>query len=79
MDFNLSGGQKPKIQVNIMDSPEIRWEACDCPYFRKVTVIKKISKLLTGSADDQLVPMETYCCDKCGNINKDFDLLNNEE
>ena len=79
MDFNLSGGQKPKIQVNIMDSPEIRCEACDCPYFRKVTVIKKISKLLTGSADDQLVPMETYCCDKCGHINKDFDLLGNDE
>ena len=41
MDFNLSGGQKPKLQVNLMDSPEITCEACNSPYFRKVTIIKK--------------------------------------
>ena len=79
MDFNLSGGQKPKLQVNLMDSPEITCEACNSPYFRKVTIIKKISKLLTGSTEDQLVPMETYSCDRCGHINKDFDLLSNDE
>ena len=47
--------------------------------FEKVTIIKKISKLLTGSTEDQLVPMETYSCDRCGHINKDFDLLSNDE
>jgi predicted nucleic acid-binding Zn ribbon protein len=77
MQLNNLGKQKPQIQVNLMDSPELRCEACDCPYFRKVTVIKKISKLLTGSPEDQLVPMETYCCDKCGHINEDFDILGN--
>jgi len=43
-----------------------------------VTIIKKISKLLTGSPEDQLVPMETYVCAKCGYMNKEFDIVGDE-
>jgi hypothetical protein len=44
-----------------------------------VTIIKKVSKLLTGSPTDEMVPMETYVCTECSHINKDFDITGNEE
>jgi hypothetical protein len=34
--------------------------------------------LLTGSPEDQLVPMETYVCAKCGHMNKEFDIVGDE-
>lgn len=36
-------------------------------------MFKKVSKLMTGSAEDSLVPFPSYKCDKCGNINQEFD------
>ncbi len=74
--MDLSGGKQ--IQVNVMDSPNIKCEKCENIFFEKVTIIKKISKLLTGSPDDQLVPMETYVCRECGHMNEEFDILGDE-
>ena len=74
--MDLSGGKQ--IQVNVMDSPNIKCEKCENIFFEKVTIIKKISKLLTGSPEDQLVPMETYVCAKCGHMNEEFDILGDD-
>ena len=71
--MELTGGKQ--IQVNVMDSPNIKCEECGKIFFEKVVVIKKISKLLTGSIEDQLVPMETYACKSCGHMNEEFDIL----
>jgi len=64
------GGQQ--IQVNVKDAINVECENCENIFFDRVTVIKKISKLLVGTTEDQYVPMETYKCTECGNINKDF-------
>jgi len=64
------GGQQ--IQVNVKDAVNVECENCENIFFDRVTVIKKISKLLVGTTEDQYVPMETYKCTECGNINKDF-------
>jgi len=64
------GGQQ--IKVNVADQPNVECENCKNIFFDKVTIIKKISKLLVGTPDDQLVPMETYKCAECGHINKEF-------
>lgn len=74
--MDISGGKK--IQVNVMESPNVKCEKCENIFFEKVTIIKKVSKLLTGSAEDQLIPMETYVCAKCGHMNEEFDILGDE-
>jgi len=74
MDLTNLGQGSQQIQVNVADSPNVECENCKNIFFDKVTVIKKISKLLVGTPDDQLVPMETYKCTECGNINEDFKL-----
>mgnify|MGYP001129281351 FL=1 len=74
--MDLSGDNK--IQVNVMDSPNVKCEKCEDIFFEKVTIIKKISKLLTGSMEDQLVPMETYVCRGCGHMNEEFNILGDE-
>ena len=74
MDLSNLGQGGQQVKVNVADQPNVECENCKNIFFDKVTVIKKISKLLVGTPDDQLVPMETYKCTECGNINKEFKL-----
>ena len=74
MDLSNLGQGGQQVKVNVADQPTVECENCKNIFFDKVTVIKKISKLLVGTPDDQLVPMETYKCTECGNINEDFKL-----
>jgi predicted nucleic acid-binding Zn ribbon protein len=69
---NIGNGNGQQVKVNVADQPNVECEECGCIHFDKITVIKKISKLLVGTPEDQLVPMETYKCADCGHINKDF-------
>jgi len=64
-----------KMQINLREQPTVVCEECGSDRFREVTFIKKVSKLMTGSPKDTIVPFPTYCCDKCGYINKDFDVF----
>lgn len=74
MDLSNLGQGGQQVKLNVADSPNVECENCENIFFDKVTVIKKISKLLVGTAEDQYVPMETYKCTECGNINEDFKL-----
>jgi len=68
-----------KPQISLKDQPTVTCEKCGGTHFKEITLIKKVSRLLTGSPNDTLVPFPTYKCDDCGHMNKDFDLFNNEE
>jgi predicted nucleic acid-binding Zn ribbon protein len=64
---------KPKI--NLKEQPTVECEKCHSKYFKEVVMLKKISKILTGSPEDTIVPFPTYMCNECGNINSDFELF----
>jgi len=64
---------KPKI--NLKEQPTIVCEECGNIYFKEVVLIKKVSKIMTGSSDDTLVPFPTYMCEKCGHVNSEFRLF----
>jgi len=68
---------KPK--VNLKDSETISCEKCGSIYFREVIYIKKVSKLLTGSPEDTIVPFPIYKCDSCGHVNKGFNPFESED
>ena len=61
---------KPKIDLK--KQPTVECENCKSIFFKEVTLIKKVSKLLTGSSEDTLVPFPTYMCNECGHVNEDF-------
>ena len=64
---------QPKI--NLKEQPTVVCESCGSEYFKEVTMLKKVSRLLTGGTDDTLVPFPTYMCNSCGHVNKDFRLF----
>ena len=62
--------ERPKI--NLRDCPTIKCESCGSIYFREVIYLKKVSKIMTGDAEDTTVPFPIYKCDDCGYINEGF-------
>jgi uncharacterized Zn finger protein len=67
-----------KQKINLKEQPTISCESCGSIYFKEVTLIKKVSKILTGSSEDTLVPFPTYMCEKCGHVNSDFRLFDED-
>jgi uncharacterized Zn finger protein len=61
--------------IDLKKQPTLTCEKCDSMYFKEVTLIKKVSKLLLGTPNDTLVPFPTYMCNDCGHVNEDFRLF----
>lgn len=61
---------RPKIDLK--QQPTVTCEDCGGIYFKEVTMLKKVPKLLTGSPEDVVVPFPTYMCNNCGFINQEF-------
>jgi hypothetical protein len=64
---------KPKIDLK--QQPTVVCEKCESKFFKEVVLIKKVSKLMTGSNEDTLVPFPSYMCNNCGHVNPDFELF----
>jgi len=65
---------RPKIDLRTQET--VKCEKCESKFFKEVTMLKKVPKLLTGSQEDTIVPFPTYVCNECGHVNKDFELFN---
>jgi len=51
---------------------DIKCENCECLVFEEKIIIKKISKFITGSAQDSIAPMPVFACASCNHINEMF-------
>lgn len=62
-------------KINLKEQPTVECEECKSKFFKEVVLIKKVSKILTGSGEDTLVPFPTYICNNCGHVNAEFELF----
>ena len=78
--IGMSGKQPPKgpkrtepgLQLNPKDLKDIVCEQCGSKYFRQVQGFKRLSALISPNGKEQIVPVPTFRCDDCGNINDEF-------
>ena len=68
---NPQGGQQ-KLNINLADAPYIECESCNGTIFEEKMMIKKVSKFMTGGAQDSIVPIPVVICAKCVHINELF-------
>lgn len=64
ININLS-----KTTPMVCDDPE-----CKNEIFMPAMKFRKVSKLLTGSKEDQIIPVQVFLCTSCGQIPKGFDI-----
>lgn len=78
MNKNNFKDGKAGQSINIDLSKSIAYvcdnEECGNDVFMPAMKFRKVSKLVTGSKEDTLIPVQVFMCTSCGNINKEFEL-----
>lgn len=54
-------------KVNIAQAP---WQECECGgmTFKTVSMVKRLSALMSPDGKEHLIPVEVYICDKCNKV-----------
>lgn len=69
----MNNNQKPvQLKVSLDRTTPVVCEECGSLAFQEALMLRKVSKFLTGDAQDGIIPISTFVCSKCGHINADF-------
>lgn len=60
-----------QIPVPLNQTTEIRCSNCNGIFFNLVYTVRKISKIITLTPDDQIIPIPVFVCNECGEVLKD--------
>jgi len=64
---------QPRMNVDLSNALDVVCEECGCKTFREVAFVKKVSALVSPTGKEAIVPVGTFACSQCGNVNKEFD------
>ena len=66
--------EQKQLQVKVDLTKTTAWLCDECGHnvFNAGLLLRKVSRFLSGDAQDGMAPVQTFYCVKCGNVNKDF-------
>ena len=64
--------QPVQLKVSLDKTTPVSCDTCGSQAFQEALMLRKVSKFLTGDAQDGVIPIQTFVCAKCGGINKEF-------
>lgn len=62
----------PLAGMDLSTAKDLSCENCGSMKFQITFLLKQISALLSPTGEDITIPIQTFSCQKCGWINKDF-------
>ena len=66
--------QRKPINIRLDQTLPVVCEHCGSETFTEGLFLRKVSRILTGEAQDTYHPVPTFLCAECGKVNKDFTL-----
>tara|TARA_B110000208_G_scaffold100772_1_gene125612 strand:+ start:44 stop:295 length:252 start_codon:yes stop_codon:yes gene_type:complete len=63
-----ANSQQNKPQIDFSKATEMECQDCKGTVFIPANKFLKVSKLVTGTPNDAIVPVELYLCGDCGEI-----------
>lgn len=54
--------------LDLSKSTEVKCENCGDVVFQTATTFRRISKVITGTKEDAIIPVEIFVCASCGEI-----------
>lgn len=66
--------EQVKLNISLDKTTPIACEECGNETFTQVLFLRRISKFLTGDAQDSHQPIPTFACAKCNFVNKEYQL-----
>ena len=66
--------QQPQMKVDISQTTAVSCEECNHDVFVPAFKMRRMSALLSPHGKETMIPMQVFACAKCGHINKEFQL-----
>jgi hypothetical protein len=60
------------MQRKLESSQTVTCTSCEHYTFIQVTILKRMSALVSPTGEEVIIPVQTFECNRCGNINNDF-------
>ena len=60
------------MNVQLNKTLPVVCENCGHPTFKEVLFIRRVSKFISGTPQDGMIPIPTFACSSCGHINEEF-------
>ena len=64
--------QQQQVSTMLENATDITCEKCESTAFSQVWFVKRVSPLASPSGAEVTIPIQSFQCASCGNINKDF-------
>jgi uncharacterized Zn finger protein len=64
--------QQMNLNIGLDKTSPVSCHKCGSQVFQEGVLLRKASRLLTGTAQDALIPIQVFACMSCGNVNEDF-------
>lgn len=64
--------QQQKSQIQLSQTTGYVCAECGHNIFQSKLMVRKVSRFLTGEAQDAVIPIDVIVCDKCGEVAKDL-------
>lgn len=62
----------PLAGIDINSAKDLSCDNCSSMKFQITFLLKKISAIVSPTGEDITIPIQTFSCQKCGWINKEF-------
>ena len=71
----ITPGKDGQVQqtVDVSQTTSVQCEKCENSTFKQTLLIRKVSALVSPNGQEQYVPIAVFACEKCGNVNSDFE------
>jgi uncharacterized Zn finger protein len=68
----MNNPQQPQMNIDFSQTTPVVCDECGHDVFTQALKMRKISALLSPTGQETMIPMQVFCCNECGNINKGF-------
>jgi len=61
-----------QFNIDITQTTPVVCDECGGEHFTQVTLMRKLSPMLSPTGQPALIPIPVYACCKCGHVNDEF-------
>ena len=64
--------QQQQFNIDFSQTTPVVCENCGHEHFTQVSLMRKLSPMLSPTGEPTLIPIPVFACTKCGQVIKDF-------
>jgi len=74
--------EQMNLNITLDKTTGMSCDECSNEVFQEGVMLRKASRFITGTAQDAMIPIQVFACNKCGHVNEEFlplQLRNNDK